>query len=459
MNRITALLMLLLGLVTAGVTHAGSTTPPPLKWDKASNHLDISVVDWKLDRLLKELSKETKWQVYVEPRTSASISAKFKDLPMKEALSRLLRDVNYAVVHESKDLTKLLIYRTKPEFATQRILTEEEEKAAEADRLRIDNELVVTLKKGASIEALAARYGAKVVSSIPELGIYRLQFADAEKAAFAKDQLANFNEVQGVDYNYTVPQPTTAQLSVGSSSLPFSLNPVAASSGKGVVVGLVDTAVQSLGSSMDQFLLKSIYAAGDPATDSSTLNHGTSMAETILRALASSSDSSSSSIKILPVDVFGQNASTTTYDVAYGIYLAVQGGANVINLSLGSTATASYLEQLIANSSAQGVIFLGAAGNEPTSSATYPAAYSQVIAVTAGDRSGDIASYANYGDFVDVVAPGSVLVSFNGKTYIVSGTSASTAEATGIAAQLKSITQASSDQIKSKLMELWPRKN
>jgi thermitase len=67
---------------------------------------------------------------------------------------------------------------------------------------------------------------------------------------------------------------------------------------------------------------------------------------------------------------------------------------------------------------------------------TYPAAYPEVIAVTAGDRTGQIASYANRGDFVDLVAPGSSIVYFNGRPYYVTGTSAATAYATGLAAGL-----------------------
>ena len=61
--------------------------------------------------------------------------------------------------------------------------------------------------------------------------------------------------------------------------------------------------------------------------------------ETILRSVQGTT-SGTTSIKVLPVDVYGNNVSTTTFDVAQGIYRAVNAGANVINLSLGSTATA-----------------------------------------------------------------------------------------------------------------------
>jgi hypothetical protein len=453
------LILTLLLWAASSVAHlaaAEAKPAPPLVWNEADNKVSASVVDWKLERLMKEIARVTKWQVLVEPGTEVIISAKFQDQTSREALSRLLREVNYAVVREPENQTKLLVFRTNAKNATKAIKPISEAEAA-VEAAKIANELIVSLKPGADINSLAARYGAKVVASIPELGLYRLRFEDAEKADFAKSQLTNFPEVTGVEYNYTVPKPDSPIAAASSSALPFSLNPVAASGGNGVVVGLIDTAVQPLTGSMNDFLLKAIFAAGDPNTDTTSLLHGTSMAETILRAMALASDGGTSTTKILPIDVFGNKETSSTFDLANGIYLAVKNGANIINMSLGSPASATYLETLIANSSAQGVIFLGAAGNESTTTPTYPAAYTPVIAVTAGSRNGEIAYYANYGDFVDVVAPGSSVVTYNGKSYVIGGTSAATATSTGVAAQWKASTQASAEQIRQKLTEIWPR--
>ncbi len=455
--RYLILTLLLWATVSVAPLSAAETKPaPPISWNEASNKVSASVEDWKLERLMKEIAKVTQWQVLVEPGTDIMVSVKFQDLTSREALSRLLRGVNYAVVREPGSQTKLLVFRTSAQNATQTVKAVSEAEAA-AEAAKIANELIVSLKPGADINSLAARYGAKVIAAIPELGLYRLRFEDAEKADFAKSQLANFPEVTGVEYNYTVPKPDSPMVAASASALPFSLNPVAATGGNGVVVGLIDTSVQTLPGSMNDFLLKAIYAAGDPNTDTTSLLHGTSMAETILRAMSLTSDGGTSTTKILPIDVFGNKETSSTFDLANGIYLAVQNGANIINMSLGSPASATYLETLIANSAAQGVIFLGAAGNESTATPTYPAAYTPVIAVTAGNRNGEIANYANYGDFVDIVAPGSSIVTYNGKSYVVGGTSAATATSTGVAAQWKASTQASAQQIRQKLSQLWPR--
>src|SRR6185436_17405125 len=61
----------------------------------------------------------------------------------------------------------------------------------------------------------------------------------------------------------------------------------------------------------------------------------------------------------------------------------------------------------IVDMAARGVVFVAAAGNGgPGASAGYPAAYKEVIAVTAVDRKGGSYDHANRGDYIDVAAPG-----------------------------------------------------
>src|SRR5204862_7421381 len=115
-----------------------------------------------------------------------------------------------------------------------------------------------------------------------------------------------------------------------------------------------------------------------------------------------------------------------------GVYQAVNGGARIVNLSLGGDGDSPFLQKMIKDSHDQGVVFFASAGNEPVATPTYPAAYPEVIAVTAGTRQGVIAPYANYGSFVDAIAPGSAIVNFNGKAWVIMGTSASTAYASGV---------------------------
>jgi thermitase len=197
-----------------------------------------------------------------------------------------------------------------------------------------------------------------------------------------------------------------------------------------------------------------LQIAGDAGTGLAyDLSHGTSMAETILHGLnLAPKEPDGSSVRILPVDIYGGNPDTTTFDVAKGIYEAINSGATIINLSLAGDGDSLFLGRMIEEARKQGVLFFGAAGNEPTTIPTYPAAYPGVVAVTASDRRGQIAPYANRGSFVDVVAPGTSLVEFAGESFIVSGTSASTAYVSGAAAGYRANGQ-SADQVEATLRE------
>lgn len=427
-----ALLCLSVIILTATNAMSAATSDEFLRWQANEKRVDADIRTWPLPKVLEAVTGATGWQVYVEPGVDQQISVKFKNLPPDEALKRLLGGLNYKMTPESNGVTLVHVFQTIPQNATQ--LVRAPEATPRRSKQLIPNELIVTLKPGADIDKLARELGAKVAGRVDGLNTYRLQFADEAATGAGKDSLADNGQVAQVDSNYSMERPVAAD-TLGTSGNPtFNLKPVATGAGNQLIVGLIDSPVQPLGGGMDQFLLKALSAAGQSNPDPNSPTHGTSMAETILRGISNMAEQNPSNVRILPVDVYGNNATTSTYDVAYGIYLAINNGAMVINLSLGSDGNSTFLHNVIKSGSQQGVLFFGAAGNTPVSTPTFPAAYPEVIAVTAGDKKGNIASYANYGNFVDAVAPGSTLVYFNGRSYIVSGTSASTALASGMAA-------------------------
>ena len=224
-------------------------------------------------------------------------------------------------------------------------------------------------------------------------------------------------------------------MSCQTRSPEFNLTPEGQLRNCQVVIGLIDTSVGSLGNNLDQFVNKPISVAGDPTPDAQ-LTHGTAMADTILRGIGANT-TGGTTVKLQPVDVYGPNETTSTFDVANGIYQAIQNyNANVINLSLGGTGDSPFLHKLIQDGVKQGVVFFAAAGNQPVTTPTYPAAYPEVEAVTAGNGPGQVADYANRGSFVDLMLPGTSIVPYDGQSWAVTGTSTSTAFASGIAAGL-----------------------
>jgi len=195
------------------------------------------------------------------------------------------------------------------------------------------------------------------------------------------------------------------------------------------------------------------------ALGDSTPMHGTSMAETILRSLEIVTKGNTS-VQILPVDVYGPNADTTSWNVARGIVEAVNNGANLINLSLGGGGDSLVLRDLVKSVTDRGIPIFAAAGNEPVATPFFPAAYPEVTAVTArGEPSSgqaSIAPYANYGSFVDVAAPDASIVYFADRPWYVRGTSAAAAYTSGMAAGLAETTQQSWNDIQKILQRNFP---
>jgi len=425
-------LRLLLALALALILPTAVQAAGTFNWDTNRNLVTADIKSGQLLPLLEEVSSSTGWRVFLEPDTTCEVSAKFNRLPPGQALRLLLRDLNFALVPETNAASKLFVFRTTMANATQTVRPAKPAKTASKAK-PIPNELIVRLKPGAKIDELARLLGAKVIGRIDSLNAYRLQFEDEAAANAAREQLASNPEVTSVDNNYSIdrlPAPGGAN----SSNLPpppsLQLRPPP-SNGK-IVVGLVDTAVQPLGNGLDAFLLKTISVAGDVQPDPNNPTHGTSMAATILRSLAAITKGSSS-VQILPVDVYGPSATTTTFDVANGIVRAVNAGANPINLSLGSEGDSPFLRSVIEDGTSKKIMFIGAAGNEPVTTPYYPAAYPEVLAVTAVDQ-GHLASYANRGSFVSLAAPGTSVIYYGTQPYYVTGTSAAAAFTSGIAA-------------------------
>jgi hypothetical protein len=419
-----------------------------LVWHPAADRVDADVHSLSLSNLLGEITAQAGWRVYVEPGTTHRASAKFKNLPTGEALRMLFGDLNFALVPQTNAAPHLYVFTTKMENATQLVHVPKTARAK-----HVPHELLVKLKPGVNPDDLAKMYGAKVTGRLDKFGLYRLQFTDAASADAALNQLQNNGDVSDVDYDYYFDPPPTAQ-ALASASMPpvnLQLNPPG-NSGK-LIVGLIDTAVQPLDGPLNQFLLKQISVAGD-ASPGSDITHGTAMAYTLLHGMDIGGQGATSA-QILPVDVYGPGETTTTWNVALGIQAAVNHGATVLNLSLGSSGDSSILDAMVQQAVGDGIQLFAAAGNQPVTAPTYPAADPGVMAVTATDR-GLIASYANYGNFVDLGAPGNTIVYFKNLPWLVQGTSVSTAYMTGIAAGTKTATGQSWTQIENSLKHSFP---
>ncbi len=417
------LLMAGLLLLVGGSAQAASSNT--LTWNTNQNRVTADIQSAQLLNVLGKIAGATRWQIFVEPGSSRTVSAKFKELPPGDALRLLLGDLNFALLPGTNSTQRLFVFRTGRDNATQLVAP------TEPGTKKIPNELIVRLKPGVNIDEIARKLGAKVVGRIDKLNAYRLRFDDETAAEAARGQLSNNQDVLGVDSNYALDRPPTPGAAQNQPIIPQLQMRPPPSSGQ-VIIGLVDTAVQPLGNKLDQFLQKQVSVADTAQLDPSAPTHGTAMAETILGSLQQATGGATS-VKILPIDVYGSSEETSSFEVALGIVKAVDGGATVINLSLGSPGDNAILRDVVARANAAGVLLIGAAGNSPVTTPYYPAAYPEVHAVTAIDQ-GQIAPYANRGSFISLGAPGGNVIAFGNMAYGVEGTSVSSAILSGLAA-------------------------
>lgn len=428
-------LLLTVFLVGNPVFAANTNT---IVWDKEKGQVTADVRDWELLGLLEEVAGQTGWHVYVEPDDSFRASVKFKDLPAGQALRRLLGNMNFAMMPQTNGPQRLYVFRTEMNNATKQVRNANARSVPKAKR--VPNELIVRVKPGTDIEALAKLLGARIVGSIPELNAYRFQFEDEEATEAARKKLLANSDVTSVQDNYYVDNPLSPQ-SIGGIAAPenkLTLDPPKTDECK-VVVGFVDTALQRLDPKLEAFIKERVSVAGQSPTDSTSPTHSTAMFNAFLQAMQSSGKTSTS-VRVLSVDVFGSSGSANTFNVALGLITAGNKGATVINASLGGYGDSPILRDAVQQLALHNIPVFAAVGNDGSSTPFFPAAYPEVISVTALERGGKIASYANYGTQPDAAAPGAVIFSYNGLIYGSQGTSVSSAAATGVAAGLADAT-------------------
>jgi thermitase len=109
---------------------------------------------------------------------------------------------------------------------------------------------------------------------------------------------------------------------------------------------------------------------------------------------------------IMNVKVLGDGGAGTYSSLVSGIIWAADNGAEIINMSLGGSSYSTTLENAVNYAWSNGVVVVAAAGNAGSSTPCYPAAHANCMGVAATSGYDALASFSNYGNWVDVAAPG-----------------------------------------------------
>lgn len=125
--------------------------------------------------------------------------------------------------------------------------------------------------------------------------------------------------------------------------------------------------------------------------------------------------------------------------ITMGIRWAVQQGADIISMSLGSAESTPDLSTAVHEALAKGTIIIAAAGNSGSygiNTVGYPARYGSVISIGSHDKNGNVSGFSSRGGDIDFIAPGENIISCGKSgTYVkMSGTSFATPIVAGICA-------------------------
>ena len=110
--------------------------------------------------------------------------------------------------------------------------------------------------------------------------------------------------------------------------------------------------------------------------------------------------------RLLPLRVLNSDGRGNNFRTASAIVYAAHRGADAINLSLGTPSQSVLLREAVSEAARLGVFVAAAAGNLNTNAKQYPAAEACAVAVTSVSAQDKKSSFASYGDWIGVAAPG-----------------------------------------------------
>lgn len=332
----------------------------------------------------------------------------------------------------------------------------------------ISRQVVVKLEPGAGVAAFNRKYDTRTLQKLPGENIYLLKTQKGVNPTRLAARMRNDSRVLYAEPNFRAgspegsrmhrarpggtPAPSPESMQYRNQYAIDNLNLTEAhttSTGENTVVAVIDTGVQS-----DHPEFAGRTTAGydfvdldgtpddvgdgrdndfDGATDE-MVGHGTHVAGIVALAAPDA--------RIMPIRALDTEGRGTTFGIARAIKFATGNGADVVNLSLGSSRDTELLGDLIGDDDDDvgPTVFVAAAGNDGDAAQQFPAAEDGAIAVASVDGEKKKSDFSNYGGWVTVAAPGTdIFAPFpTGRYAAWSGTSMATPFVAGQAALIKS---------------------
>lgn len=321
-------------------------------------------------------------------------------------------------------------------------------------------ELLVTYKEGIPerpAESLDVPLEPEVDETIPEVGTVLFEFPEVKSELSesartqdleqTREELEADPAVESVEYNYldtlfATPNDPRFKEQWGLRKARFD-DAWNRTRGRGAKIAIVDSGAATRHADLKKKIAaqRDLRNEATPHSVKDYLGHGTHIAGIAAAATGNRTGVAGScpACRLLIAKVIGRDGTAKVSDVAEGIIWSTKNGADVINLSLGSTSKSETRKRAVRYAVRRGVVVTAAAGNLDSSQTIYPAAYKGVLGVTAtGPKDGRVPRYSR-GSWVDVAAPGvDILSTVPGGYARKTGTSVASPHVAGLAGLLSS---------------------
>jgi subtilisin family serine protease len=325
----------------------------------------------------------------------------------------------------------------------------------------VNQQAIVRIGAGKSVQQAIEAIDGTVIDTIPGKPIYLVSFPEALNLTEAltalnanpdvdtsqANHIVEFTEINQVDQ--VIPDQSAPPLLQGTSPASYyghaGYDAIRAdsahriSTGEDVFVAFIDNGID-----FDHPLFESAignygydFVDNDtlPAEDSGLYyGHGTFVAGIILRVAPD--------CKLIPYRAFDEDGRGTVFNITKAVYRAIDDSARILNMSFSVLADNAILRDAIDAASNADIAMVAAPGNDSSYVAVYPAGYNDVIAVSAIDSMDVISDFSNYGQLIDICAPGENIYSSLAGYYqwgTWSGTSFSAPMAAGASALILSL--------------------
>jgi subtilisin family serine protease len=492
--RQTAISLVILILLSVQIAPATCLAKSPAEGgfeiSLSHNLVSLDAKNASLDAVLAQIAEKARIEIKTAVETRSRVTLSGSNLPIESLMRKLFS--NFMFIEKSEEngavRRELYVFSMAPWGVTNprdtmvsgavksgsdqvaMDLTQRRKNAVGGSEKRLreqrPDELLVRFRPDVEprrIEALNGLYSAKIIARIPQVNVCQLKLPMGSDLSAIEQAYRESSLVEQIEPNILLRLPEVIpndeefadQWGLEKMMVPEAWNLTTGSSS--VIVAILDTGIDANHPDLaDRIVAGYDVVNGKAGIPEDDHGHGTEMAGIV--AAKGQNGTGITGInwncRVLAVKVLDSNGVGSAADVAQGLIYAAEHGAQIVNMSFGGYGNSDLLNDTIQYVHQRNVVLVAAAGNEGTDSPVYPAAYPNVLAVTATGPEDQRWPGASFGNYLDLAAPGVGILTtdFNGGYRFGTGTSHAAAMVAGVAALLKAKDARSSNaQIESRL--------